>query len=414
MNRTFLLACLIMLIAPLSAQLSFTGAGVLLQNETVNNYPVIKQVLKFSPASDAGLQAGEVVWSVNGQSTEGKTIKDVVAMIKGNNGESRTLVVGSDRRTVDITIRLIKGNCTDGDCNNGEGRIEEPNGDIYVGNFTNGKFDGYGMYYYYTGEHMYARYDGHFVAGKREGDGVLDNYDGGYKFTGTFKGGQANGNATMTFYNNNNTYTGNFIADKPSGSGTLTFADGSTKTFSPTTVDEILLEAGVKQETQIADNTDNKSNNNNTDNNNNASDSYTSGYDFSEMLNKMANVEYNLQYAMEKYASFYSAYRTTFLDNNATAAEEASVDELKACVDYVEKAFNLLQAINNSSAIGESVTELQYEAMKQWSKAVNEAMELFVAGLAQDATVSTWYWMNISSDKMEDLLDEASAARHAF
>ncbi|HMU68626.1 MAG TPA: hypothetical protein PKC38_01390, partial [Chitinophagales bacterium] len=67
-----------------------------------------------------------------------------------------------------------------------------------------------------------------------------------------------------------------------------------------------------------------------------------------------------------------------------------------------------------SSAIGESVTELQYEAMKQWSKAVNEAMELFVAGLAQDATVSTWYWMNISSDKMEDLLDEASAARHAF
>lgn len=412
MFRTLLFALGMLLAMPVFSQLSFTGAGVVIAPELKDHYPVIQQVLKFSAAEDAGILPGETLWSVDGKSTQDLTTKEVTLLIKGEAGAQRVLVVGSNQRTVTITLRLISGKCTTGDCRNGEGRIEEPTGDIYVGNFTNGKFDGYGMYYYYKGEHMYARYDGHFAAGKRDGEGVLDNYDGGYKLKGTFKADKVEGKATLTFYDVQGSYTGNFVSNVPSGSGTITYADGSTKNISPATIEAILIEAGVRQETIVAEPASNTGNQSSTSNQ--SETDAGSDYDFTELTNEMLKVENSLRYALDKYTEFHNEYMDVLRENNASTAEQQSGKILDACVGYLEQAYTGIQSVSNMADNAGEVTDTEYQSFQDWGKAVGNVINAFEGGLNDTATISTWYWLNVNVDRMRGYLEEAAVARHSL
>ncbi len=411
MFRTLLFAVGMLLAMPVFSQISFTGAGVVIAPELRDHYPVIQQVLKNSPAEEMGISPGEILWSVDGKSTQDLTTKEVTLLIKGEAGAQRVLVVGSNQRAVTITLRLISGKCTTGDCRNGEGRIEEPNGDIYVGNFTNGKFDGYGMYYYYKGEHMYARYDGHFAAGKRDGEGVLDNYDGGYKLKGTFKADKVEGKATLTFYDVQGSYTGNFISNLPSGSGTITYADGSTKNISPATIDAILIEAGARKETVVAEPAANTGTQSSASTN---AEKVISDYDFTAIKNEMLKVENSLLYALDKYAEFHSKYMEVLRENSASTAEQQSGKILDACVGYIEQAYNGIDIVTKMGDNAGEVTEAEFDSFQDWSQAIAKVYNAFNGGLNDTATISTWYWLNVNVDSMRGYLEEAAAARHSL
>ena len=68
---------------------SFIGIGVGVDVE--NGFITIATVLKGGPAAEAGIQAGDIIVSVDGTSTAGMTIDQVIAEIQGKTGTSVTL-----------------------------------------------------------------------------------------------------------------------------------------------------------------------------------------------------------------------------------------------------------------------------------------------------------------------------------
>jgi len=76
--------------------------------------------------------------------------------------------------------------------------IDLENGDHYVGQVKDGKFNGKGILTYKTG----AKYQGEFANGKKHGSGTITQLNG-------------------------NSFEGNFINDKKHGKGTLRWVSGS-------------------------------------------------------------------------------------------------------------------------------------------------------------------------------------------
>lgn len=118
------------------AQFSYFGIGIEIKGGiTHSDYPSVNKVFKFSPAEEANIMAGDIIWSVDGKNMIGISSQKLRSYILEGDGEVRTLVVGSDKRQVKLTIRSIHGKCTEGDCQNGEGRLEDPSGNVYQGGF---------------------------------------------------------------------------------------------------------------------------------------------------------------------------------------------------------------------------------------------------------------------------------------
>jgi len=69
----------------------FVGVGIVIEDK--NGQVVITDVLEDSPASEAGLRAGDVVTAVDGTPTTGRTLEQVSQMIRGNEGTSVALTV---------------------------------------------------------------------------------------------------------------------------------------------------------------------------------------------------------------------------------------------------------------------------------------------------------------------------------
>lgn len=212
------------------AQLSFVGAGVVLKKAKVGGQPAeIQQVLRFSPGEEAGLEAGELLWEVDGKPVEALSVAEVTALIRGEAGTTRTLVVGSGRRTVTLTLREVRGRCVRGDCREGKGRIEEPTGVTYEGDFHLGKFDGEGTAWYPSGD----RYEGMYHQGKQQGLGVYRNEKLGFFFHGEFANDQFQGQGRVRFDRPAYRYEGQFAGNQPSGPGVLTAPSGEERTVTP-------------------------------------------------------------------------------------------------------------------------------------------------------------------------------------
>lgn len=81
---------------------TFSGIGAELGREDENI--IIVAPLSGFPAEDAGLQSRDVILQVDGESVAGKSITEVVQMIRGEVGTDVTLTIARDFERLDITI----------------------------------------------------------------------------------------------------------------------------------------------------------------------------------------------------------------------------------------------------------------------------------------------------------------------
>jgi carboxyl-terminal processing protease len=85
--------------------LSGTFVGIGVQLSTANSNPVVGTVIPGTPAEAAGLQRGDWIKDVNGTTTAGETVDQVVAQVRGPEGQPVTLTIGrTGVADFDVTI----------------------------------------------------------------------------------------------------------------------------------------------------------------------------------------------------------------------------------------------------------------------------------------------------------------------
>ncbi|KAH7849867.1 hypothetical protein Vadar_024171 [Vaccinium darrowii] len=95
------------------------------------------------------------------------------------------------------------------------------NGDVYEGEFHNGKCSGCGVYYYY----MSGRYEGDWIDGKYDGFGV-ETWARGSRYRGQYRQGLRHGFGVYRFYTGD-VYAGEWSNGQSHGCGVHTCEDGS-------------------------------------------------------------------------------------------------------------------------------------------------------------------------------------------
>jgi len=95
-------------------------------------------------------------------------------------------------------------------------------GCIYEGDWCNGKPNGHGVQTWFFGK---GCYEGGFINGDFEGQGVLDKPDGTH-YEGSFHDSLFHGRGVCT-YPSGTRYDGEFVNGLPQGSGTVYFTDGT-------------------------------------------------------------------------------------------------------------------------------------------------------------------------------------------
>lgn len=95
-----------------------------------------------------------------------------------------------------------------------------PSGDRYEGEFHDGLFHGWGVYYCRNGD----RYEGEFRTDMKAGRGTF-TYANGDKYVGEFRSDMKHGRGSFT-YRDGGKYVGDFRDDLPSGKGTMVQANG--------------------------------------------------------------------------------------------------------------------------------------------------------------------------------------------
>lgn len=75
------------------AEGSYSGIGSYVGTDEASGYPILSGVFEGSPAKEAGLRDGDIIYEVNGENIGGLTLTEAVNMIKGPEGT-----------TVDLTI----------------------------------------------------------------------------------------------------------------------------------------------------------------------------------------------------------------------------------------------------------------------------------------------------------------------
>ena len=133
--------------------------------------------------------------------------------------------------------------CTEGNCENGQGTYKYSNGAKYKGQWKNNRLDGQGTLTYldgskYVGQwknnqrhgqgtYIYpdrSKYIGQHKDGRRHGQGTYI-YPSGSKYVGQFKDSHLNGQGTLT-YPDGRKFVGQFKDGQLNGQGTLTYLDG--------------------------------------------------------------------------------------------------------------------------------------------------------------------------------------------
>ncbi|CAM6092748.1 unnamed protein product [Calypogeia fissa] len=103
----------------------------------------------------------------------------------------------------------------------GEGVQTYSNGDVYEGEFHQGRCSGSGVYYFY----MSGRYEGEWVDGKYDGYGV-ETWARGSRYRGQYRRGLRDGYGVYRFYTGD-VYSGEWSNGQSHGCGTQTCEDGS-------------------------------------------------------------------------------------------------------------------------------------------------------------------------------------------
>ncbi|MGI6020551.1 MAG: S41 family peptidase [Lachnospiraceae bacterium] len=87
------------------ANSTFKGIGVVLVKDEENDSILVYDVYEDSPANDAGIESGDEILSVNGESVSGKALEEVTEMIKSDENLVRLTVKRfSDKETVEVEM----------------------------------------------------------------------------------------------------------------------------------------------------------------------------------------------------------------------------------------------------------------------------------------------------------------------
>jgi hypothetical protein len=118
------------------------------------------------------------------------------------------------------SLLCAQGSCLKGSCTAGYGEYRFENGDLYKGQFKNGRFEGQGILYFKNGD----KYLGNWVASQRQGRGRLEFADKSV-YVGAFVNDKMDGEGERT-YPDGSRYTGAWRNNQREGEGKLQLANG--------------------------------------------------------------------------------------------------------------------------------------------------------------------------------------------
>lgn len=195
--------------------------GAKYQGEWVHRYPEGKGTKTYS---DGTTRTG--LWK------KGKPVD------ANGNVQEEYIVKKKEERSDDGTN--IQSGCLSGDCKNGAGLYAYPDGSKYEGNFVNGKFEGEGVFYFANGD----VYTGAFKENYPDGFGARKMKDGTEESgewkqgefigqslvvqgkTGCIDGDCETGQGVYVYKEGSAKYTGTFKNSAPDGYGTCVYANG--------------------------------------------------------------------------------------------------------------------------------------------------------------------------------------------
>ncbi len=180
-----------------------------------NDSLVVQKVIKSSPAEKAGLKINDVIIEFNGQNVKQASKKNALKLFKESSFLNNTfkLLRNNSFQTISIdktNAKTLEYVCISTNCDNGDCIIEHINGYKISGKCKDGVIIGNAKF---TAEDGFEFYDG----AVRKLDSRFNNYI--YIFNGFGK----------EKFKNGNSFEGNYVNGKKDGNGVLTFADGTQK-----------------------------------------------------------------------------------------------------------------------------------------------------------------------------------------
>ena len=88
-------------------QASFGGIGATLSSNTARQ-PVVVDTIEGSPSAKAGIKSGDIILAVDGKSTEGLTVDQVVALVRGNIGTTVKLIILHQGESTPVEIPIVR------------------------------------------------------------------------------------------------------------------------------------------------------------------------------------------------------------------------------------------------------------------------------------------------------------------
>lgn len=82
----------------------YCGIGVVIQQSTTGSDIIVKQVYSDSPANEAGILVGDIIYSVNGESVEGMKSNDLVSLIVGKEDTKFRMAVKRDEEIKEFEL----------------------------------------------------------------------------------------------------------------------------------------------------------------------------------------------------------------------------------------------------------------------------------------------------------------------
>lgn len=82
----------------------YCGIGVVIRQDSTTGAIIVQQVYSKSPANEAGIQEGDIIYSVNGESIEGITSDELVTMIVGKEDSKFNMAVKRDGEIIEFEL----------------------------------------------------------------------------------------------------------------------------------------------------------------------------------------------------------------------------------------------------------------------------------------------------------------------
>jgi carboxyl-terminal processing protease len=94
-------------IAQSGLQGTFSGIGAQVGLNSANQ-PVVLAPIEDSPAAKAGIKTGDVILAVNGESTEGLSLTEVILLVRGPAGTTVKLLIQHQGETTPVEIDIVR------------------------------------------------------------------------------------------------------------------------------------------------------------------------------------------------------------------------------------------------------------------------------------------------------------------